>query len=661
MKIRKILTLMLAVLMAVSLVPLSALAEEAGAAYLEASLQKMLDDVWARLDAAEKSALDAGAERNSVTMAVYKAALNDELVDEASISSLTQKSFFFTVHGMACAYDYDARNYVLSDKPVPESEYVIVTGGTRANNAESLNVLLVGPYYGQDSSFTDQYKNEANSIAETTGGQLTILQSKGATGPAIAAACKNVGVVIYDSHGTQSGTSSYLCLTTNSGITTQDYNNGWAVSSGSAAFIDGRYIQHHIDEPLKNTFFWMAICEGMKKNGCGTTGNALIEAGAGCVYGYSQSVTFSGDYVYEETFWNEMKKGESVCDAIYTMKSVHGEPDPYGDAWPIVMSPVDPFPANPDGHQDVLCDWMLLDPGDHALESFSLTDEIVEVYETFSAIVTFDRVPDNANHYDLEWFSEDPLIATVSGNAKKVVVTGVSEGMATIGCTVSVDGEEIGKAYCTVRVNAIPTLNEMLNAEGGTLEFSNPSVSYPWTVSMIDGELVATSSNFHTANSSSSVQTTVSMKAGDKFSFKWKVSSEQDYDYLYFYVNNQQKSKISGETEWAEYTFTAQTDGDYTFKWTFKKDPYYDGVHDCGFLKDVKFAPIDHTLYGDADDNGEVTAADALLALRHSMEIIEFTPEQIARCDMDGDGLVTATDALIILRMSMGINVNADE
>ena len=90
-------------------------------------------------------------------------------------------------------------------------------------------------------TFTDQYRREATSVAEATGGTLTILAGHDATGPAdIAAAFPDKGAVIYDSHGIASGTSTYLCLTTNQGITNEDYANGWAVRSGNEAFIDGQ-------------------------------------------------------------------------------------------------------------------------------------------------------------------------------------------------------------------------------------------------------------------------------------------------------------------------------------------------------------------------------------------------------------------------------------
>ena len=68
----------------------------------------------------------------------------------------------------------------------------------------------------------------------------------------------------------------------------------------------------------------MAICEGMKLSGRGTTGAALLRAGCGAVYGYSQSVTFVGDYKFEETFWNVIKEEGTIAEAYATMVDVWG-------------------------------------------------------------------------------------------------------------------------------------------------------------------------------------------------------------------------------------------------------------------------------------------------------------------------------------------------
>ncbi|MBR4658209.1 MAG: dockerin type I repeat-containing protein [Clostridia bacterium] len=658
MKIKRFLGIALAVLMVLAAIPAAALAEDIIAAETESAKLHLLDLVWEDLNAVEAQAVAAGAERADVTMAVYKAAVNHPLVDKAGFDSVSEKSFFFTVDGMANCYDYVASQAArpeLADSVKP----VEVIHSTK-NGPTNMNVLLVGPYYGQDSSFTDQYRQEAQSIAEATGGDVTILQSSGATGPAIAAAAPDAGVVIYDSHGTQSGTSSYLCLTTNAGITTEDYNNGWAVRSGSAAYIDGRYIQHHIASDLPNNIFWMAICEGMKRQGQGTTGYALLDAGAGCVYGYSQSVTFVGDYMYEETFWNEMKyNNATVAEAFDVMIATHGEPDPRGDAWAIVMSPDDPFPSNPDSHQDVNCDWQLfggnMEPV--ALESWSLSDEAVEVYRTSTVNVTFNRIPDNANAYELVWGTENAAIATVNGNNRRVQITGVGDGTTRIYCDVMVDGTAIGRAYCSVNVLHFPDLNEAANAEGYNLEFTSATANYPWSAAIVDGRAAAKSGNAGTSSSTSTMRLVVDMTAGETLSFDWKVSSEANYDKLSFYVNNSmQGSAISGTTNWATITYTANSTGTYTFEWRYNKDYSVNSGDDCGYVDNVVYSgaePIPVFVNGDVNGDGVADSVDALLILRASLDIVVLTPEQAQRADFNGDGVVDSQDAILILRASL--------
>ncbi|MGI6265012.1 MAG: dockerin type I repeat-containing protein, partial [Acutalibacteraceae bacterium] len=59
-------------------------------------------------------------------------------------------------------------------------------------------------------------------------------------------------------------------------------------------------------------------------------------------------------------------------------------------------------------------------------------------------------------------------------------------------------------------------------------------------------------------------------------------------------------------------------------------------------------------LEGDADGNGEITAADALMALQAATGKIDLTDAQKAAADVDGNGEVTAADALAILQFATG-------
>ena len=72
----------------------------------------------------------------------------------------------------------------------------------------------------------------------------------------------------------------------------------------------------------------------------------------------------------------------------------------------------------------------------------------------------------------------------------------------------------------------------------------------------------------------------------------------------------------------------------------------------------VRFTVVDTTpppyTIGDVDDDGEITVADALAALRISVGLAEPEGYQNLSADLDGDGVITVSDALRILRRAAG-------
>lgn len=55
-------------------------------------------------------------------------------------------------------------------------------------------------------------------------------------------------------------------------------------------------------------------------------------------------------------------------------------------------------------------------------------------------------------------------------------------------------------------------------------------------------------------------------------------------------------------------------------------------------------------VYGDIDDDGYVTAADALCALRHAAQLTVLEGDAFLAADVNGDQQITAADALYILQ-----------
>ncbi len=88
-------------------------------------------------------------------------------------------------------------------------------------------------------------------------------------------------------------------------------------------------------------------------------------------------------------------------------------------------------------------------------------------------------------------------------------------------------------------------------------------------------------------NESSTLEVTLDCFSGD-ISFYCKVSSESDFDYLYFYIDGVKQDQWSGERDWIQVSFPVTT-GTRTFKWTYTKDGSESGGDDTAWIDDIIF------------------------------------------------------------------------
>ncbi|HPR17940.1 MAG TPA: FlgD immunoglobulin-like domain containing protein, partial [Candidatus Cloacimonadota bacterium] len=81
----------------------------------------------------------------------------------------------------------------------------------------------------------------------------------------------------------------------------------------------------------------------------------------------------------------------------------------------------------------------------------------------------------------------------------------------------------------------------------------------------------------------------------DVISFSYKVSSEANYDYLKFYIDNELQDAWSGNAGWlnAEYNASA---GNHVFRWQYAKDGGVSSGSDCAWLDDIVL-PAGNYLY----------------------------------------------------------------
>ena len=144
-----------------------------------------------------------------------------------------------------------------------------------------------------------------------------------------------------------------------------------------------------------------------------------------------------------------------------------------------------------------------------------------------------------------------------------------------------------------------------------------------------------------------------------QISFSAKTSSEQGssgtiYDYLTFYIDNEQKVLIGGESDWSEYSFMV-TPGEHTFRWVYEKDQAGSSGYDCAWLDHIIFPPgsipalnID---FGDLNQDGNINVLDVVLTVSSVLGHGSLNGEQVLAADINMDGQVDVIDITLIIDM----------
>jgi hypothetical protein len=140
--------------------------------------------------------------------------------------------------------------------------------------------------------------------------------------------------------------------------------------------------------------------------------------------------------------------------------------------------------------------------------------------------------------------------------------------------------------------------------ETGTFaKFSWVNSTYPWTITSTDpyeGTYCAKSGAI-TDQQNTDLSITFNVLANDSISFYKKVSSEDNYDFLNFYIDANQVGEWSGTTDvWSRVAYPVTT-GNHTFKWSYVKDQSLLGGSDCAWIDYILFPAVQ--LFTSVDEN----------------------------------------------------------
>lgn len=120
---------------------------------------------------------------------------------------------------------------------------------------------------------------------------------------------------------------------------------------------------------------------------------------------------------------------------------------------------------------------------------------------------------------------------------------------------------------------------------------NNPN--HPWTITnstSFDGQVCAQSGTI-TDNETSALTLQYTSNVEGQIKFCCKVSSEANYDWLRFYIDDIERLSMAGESSWYERIFNVHP-GTHTFRWSYEKDLSVSNGSDCAWLDYITMPPF---------------------------------------------------------------------
>ena len=233
-----------------------------------------------------------------------------------------------------------------------------------------------------------------------------------------------------------------------------------------------------------------------------------------------------------------------------------------------------------------------LDPGERATLSFSVKNK-----GNADSDITFATL--TMNNVFLEIVSEPTVtISSIEADQTVNVEYEVYVGGAPSGYGASYQLQVVSGVYTDTKDFVSKIGLNVEDFEQGTIDPSlwSNDASSPWTIcddSPYEG-LYCVKSGDISDNQETLLSLTLEVGESDSIAFYYKVSSENNYDKLYFSIDNSEMAYWSGSVAWtrAQYPVNA---GTHTFVWKYKKDYSVSSGSDCAWI-DFVILPMDRSL-----------------------------------------------------------------
>ncbi len=159
-------------------------------------------------------------------------------------------------------------------------------------------------------------------------------------------------------------------------------------------------------------------------------------------------------------------------------------------------------------------------------------------------------------------------------------------GANTVEVRVTAQDGVTTKTYAVTVTRSLP-LAEVLDGTGLTWTSGGNQAWFGQVITTHDGVDAAQSGSI-THSQQSWVETTVT--GPGTVTFWWKVSSETNWDRLWFLIDGAQQQNITGNVDWTQVSVPIAA-GNHTLRWSYIKDEIVSAGADTGWLDEVSFTP----------------------------------------------------------------------
>lgn len=228
----------------------------------------------------------------------------------------------------------------------------------------------------------------------------------------------------------------------------------------------------------------------------------------------------------------------------------------------------------------------VLDPGESVVISIAASNtghcEALNTISTISSMSSFLTITDD----------EYPIGVLGAGQTADAEFTADVSASAPLGTVIDLTNTLTSGSYSTEAAFFLTVGLMVEDFETGNFSAFNwqNSGDANWTVSTqspYEGTYSAKSGAIDD-NETSGLFISMNVTTNDEISFFRKVSSEDNYDFLKFYIDNTLQDEWSGEVNWSEVSYPVSS-GNHTFKWIYEKDVSVASGSDCAFVDYIIF------------------------------------------------------------------------